>query len=120
MLRKQKNSSHNLKVVGSNPTPATILICRAFSFEEVFVLPAWETANIPARSPRSSISCLPSAGVLDLMPVNRGQRRMEQWLRSRCKLELVLKNSLLLLKHLQLCVQRERVGTLHDAMSPAA
>ena len=43
------------------------------------------------------------------MPVNRGQRRMEQWLRSRCKLELVLKNSLLLLKHLQLCVQRERV-----------
>ena len=24
MVRKQKNSPHNLKVVGSNPTPATI------------------------------------------------------------------------------------------------
>lgn len=54
--------AHNLKVIGSNPIPATISNCETPALVAgVFVLR--ETARIPARSPRTSIFTSPPTGV---------------------------------------------------------
>jgi hypothetical protein len=53
--------AHNLKVVGSNPTPATILTCRTDGSLVLSGLSLFAaTVRMPARSPYRSISSLPS------------------------------------------------------------
>ena len=54
--------AHNLKVVGSNPTPATSVACSPSRPAVMGFLLSTLSAKIPARSPRSSIVSSPRSG----------------------------------------------------------
>ena len=69
-----RNYTHNLKVVGSNPTPATSDTERSVdpSIRAVFccTTPCSPSANSPANAPTSSISSLPSTGINVMLSIN--------------------------------------------------
>ena len=62
--------THNLKAAGSNPAPATNVICRALPDTPGGRFDSTPKAKMPANSPTSSMTRLPSSGI-SRISVNR-------------------------------------------------